>query len=221
MEHGFDNAYGLWSVVILNSLIFIIFAFSFFKPQTKRDWRSFSAFSAFIIALFVEMYGFPLTIYLFSGWLTSKYPGVNFFSHENGHLLHTIFGFSGNPHFDPLHIMSIIFIGFGFILLSKAWNVLYKAQRIGKLAVTGPYAKVRHPQYIGFVSIMFGFLLQWPTVITVLMFPILVFMYWRLAKKEEQDSRQRFGKAWEDYAAVVPAFIPRFISARNKRESQL
>lgn len=208
--HGSESTYGLWTLVILNSAIFIIFAFSFFKPQTKRDWRSFSAFSAFIVALFVEMYGFPLTIYLFSGWLTSKYPGIDFMAHENGHLLHTIFGFKGNAHFDPLHMASFIFIGLGFILLSASWNVLYKAQKAGKLAVTGLYAKIRHPQYIGFVAIMFGFLLQWPTIITVVMFPILVVMYWRLAVKEEHDSKQRFGKAWDDYKTHVPAFIPKW-----------
>ncbi len=208
--HGSESAYGLWTLVIINSAIFIFFAFSFAKPQTKTDWRSFSAFSAFLVALFVEMYGFPLTIYLFSGWLATNYPGVDFLSHENGHLLHTIFGFEGNAHFDPLHIASIIFIGLGFLMLSAAWKVLYKAQKAGKLAVTGLYAKVRHPQYIGFVAIMLGFLLQWPTIITVIMFPILVVMYWRLAKKEERDSKERFGKAWDAYKAHVPAFIPKW-----------
>ena len=210
MEHGAESAYGLWSLVILNSLIFIIFAFSFAKPQTKTDWRSFGAFSAFLVALFTEMYGFPLTIYLMSGWLAEKYPGVDFLTHENGHLWHTIMGFEGNAHFDPMHIASFIFIGGGFWILSAAWNVLYKAQRVGKMAVTGLYERVRHPQYIGFIAILFGFLLQWPTIPTLVMFPILTYMYVRLAKKEEQDSRERFGKAWDDYADVVPAFLPKF-----------
>lgn len=209
MEHAMQS-YGLWGLVILNSLIFIIFAFSFAKPQTKTDWRSFGAFSAFLVALFTEMYGFPLTIYLMSGWLAEKYPGIDFLAHENGHLWHTIMGFEGDPHFDPMHIASFVFIGGGFWILSTAWPVLFKAQRAGKMAVAGLYQKVRHPQYIGFIAIMFGFLLQWPTIPTLVLFPILTFMYIRLAKKEEQDSRERFGKAWDDYAAHVPAFIPRF-----------
>ena len=209
MEHT-EQAYGLWSLVIINSAIFIIFAFSFAKPQTKTDWRSFSAFSAFIVALFVEMYGFPLTIYLFSGWLSSKYPGVNFLSHENGHLLHTILGLKGDAHFDLLHIASTVLIFAGFILLSSAWNVLYQAQKAGKLAVTGLYAKVRHPQYIGFIMIMFGFLLQWPTLVTVIMFPILTYMYVRLSYREEKNSEAEFGEGWRRYAAVTPRFFPKF-----------
>lgn len=85
---------GLW----INSLVFIIFAFSFSKPRTLRDWRSFSAFSAFIVALFVEMYGFPLTIYFLSGWLMRRYPGVDLFSHDAGHLWNTLLGWKVNPH---------------------------------------------------------------------------------------------------------------------------
>jgi hypothetical protein len=122
------SAYGLWALVLINSAVFILFAYSFAKPATRRDWRSFGAISAFIVALFAEMYGFPLTIYLPSGWLQSRYPGLDAFSHESGHLWHTLLGIKGNPHFDLLHILSNILILAGFLLLSSAWKVLYAAQ---------------------------------------------------------------------------------------------
>ena len=183
-------AYGLWSLVVINSLVFIIFAFSFTKPHSPRDWRSFGAFAAFIVALFTEMYGFPLTIYLLSGWLQSRYPQLDLLSHDAGHLWWTILGIKGNPHFNFLHILSTIVIFGGFILLSSAWEVLYKAQRSHTLATTGIYARLRHPQYIAFIIIMLGFLLQWPTILTLLMFPVLVWMYTRLAQQEEREIRQ-------------------------------
>jgi len=210
MTHDDVPAYGLWGLVIVNSAIFILFAYSFFKPKTTRDWRSFSAFSAFLVALFTEMYGFPLTIYILSGWLQSHYPNVNWFSHDAGHLLEMMFGWKGNPHAGPFHILSFVFIGGGFILISAGWTVLYAAQSKHKLAVTGAYAYVRHPQYIGFILVMFGFLLQWPTILTLAMFPFLVWMYVRLALAEERETAQEFGAAYASYAIVTPRWIPRF-----------
>ena len=212
-------AYGLWSLVIINSLVFIIFAFSFSKPRTKRDWRSFSAFSAFIVALFVEMYGFPLTIYLLSGWLVQKYPGVDFLSHDVGHLLNTLIGWKIDPHFDPLHILSNVLIFGGFILLSAAWKVLYEAQKTHMLATTGPYAYVRHPQYDGFILIMLGFLLQWPTLITLIMFPSLVAMYVRLARREEREVMAELGEKYRRYMLSTPAFFPRLRATRRRQEA--
>ena len=204
------SAYGLWFLVFFNSAIFIIFAFSFFKPQSKRDWRSFGAFSAFIVALFTEMYGFPLTIYFLAGWLQSNYPNIDWFAHDSGHLLEMIFGWEANPHLGPFHLLSFVFIGGGFYLLSAAWRVLYKAQHSGALAQTGPYARIRHPQYVGFVMIMIGFLFQWPTLLTLAMFPILLIMYWRLALKEEREVEAQLGDVYRSYAAQVPRFIPRW-----------
>ena len=207
MSHD-TPAYGLWTLVILNSAVFLIFAFSFFKPQTARDWRTFSAFAAFIVALFVEMYGFPLSIYLMSGWLQTRYPNLDLLSHNSGHLWSTLLGEKGDPHFSPLHIASYVFLGLGFYLLSSAWNVLYHAQRRHSLAAAGPYARIRHPQYVAFVMILLGFLLQWPTLLTLAMFPILLVMYGRLAITEEAEMRQQFGAAFEAYAARTPRFVP-------------
>lgn len=201
--------YGLWILVVINSAVFIIFAFSFFKPRTARDWRSFGAFSAFIVALFTEMYGFPLTIYLLSGWLGQLNPNINLFSHDAGHLLSTALGLKGDPHFNALHLLSSVFIAGGFILLAAAWKVLYAAQRDYTLAITGPYARIRHPQYAGFILIIVGFLLQWPTIPTVAMFPILVLMYWRLALREEREVAAEFGEIYRRYAVRVPRFVPR------------
>jgi protein-S-isoprenylcysteine O-methyltransferase Ste14 len=202
-------AYGLWSLVVINSAVFIIFALSFTRPRTARDWRSFGAFVAFLVALFTEMYGFPLTIYLLSGWLSSRYPGLDLFSHEAGHLWQALLGWKGDPHLNPLHLLSNGLIFGGFILLASAWRVLYEAQRQRKLATAGPYAYVRHPQYGGFVLIMLGLLFQWPTLLTLVMFPFLVVMYVRLARREEREVLKEFGEAYPRYAANTPAFFAR------------
>jgi len=202
-------AYGLWALVVVNSVVFILFAYSFFKPQTPRDWRSFGAFSAFLVALFAEMYGFPLTIYFLSGWLQSRFPDVDWFSHDAGHLLEMIFGWKSNPHFGLFHILSYVLIGGGFVLIASAWRVLYDAQQTQALATTGPYSYVRHPQYVGFILVMLGFLVQWPTLLTLAMFPVLVFMYVRLARGEERDALASFGEIYRNYMKETPAFIPR------------
>jgi protein-S-isoprenylcysteine O-methyltransferase Ste14 len=217
MDHGTGApAYGLWTLVIMNAAVFILFAFSFFKPKTKRDWRTFGTFSGFIIALFVEMYGFPLTIYLLAGWLGRRFPGVNLFTHDAGHLWYALLGFRGDPHFNPIHVASTLFIGGGFVLLARAWRVLFAAQQAKKLATSGPYARVRHPQYIGFIAIMFGFLLQWPTLVTLVMFPILFVTYVRLAHREEREVEAELGDAWRAYAAVTPRWVPRFGAGRER-----
>jgi protein-S-isoprenylcysteine O-methyltransferase Ste14 len=210
-----DNGYGLWSLVAFNSLLFIVFAISFFHPRTRRDWRALGGFSAFIVALFTEMYGYPLTVYLLTGPLSGLIPGVNL-SHSAGHLWNDLIGWRGDPHLSPFHLASYLFIGGGFWLIATAWRHLHAAQRAGGLATEGPYARLRHPQYLGLILIMFGFLLQWPTLATLAMFPALVYVYRRLAIREEREVRAGFGARYDEYAARVPRFVPKPPSTEPK-----
>jgi protein-S-isoprenylcysteine O-methyltransferase Ste14 len=165
-------------------------------------------FAGFVVALFTEMYGVPLTINLLWGWLGRRVPGLDLVSHEVGHLWPTLLGWKGDPHLNPLHLLSGLLIGGGFVLLARAWQILHEAQQAHQLATSGPYAWVRHPQYVAFVLIMLGFLLQWPTLLTLVMFPLLVWMHARLARTEEREVAREFGELCAAYAAETPRFIP-------------
>jgi len=223
--HMNDYGYGLWPLVVISSLTFIVFAASFFHPRGGRDWRALGGFSAFVVALFTEMFGFPLTIYLLSGPLAGLVPGVNF-THNGGHLWADLIGWKGDPHLSPFHLASYVLIALGFWLIAAGWRALYRAVQNGTLATDGLYARVRHPQYLGFIVIMVGFLAQWPTLVTVAMFPVLLVMYRRLAIREEKEVHATFGRQWERYAARTPRFIPRLrppaptVAVGQAREAQ-
>ena len=220
MNHAADApAYGLWLIAAINAAVFVIFAFGFTKLDTPRDWRSFGAFAAFIVALFAEMYGFPLTIYLLAGWLGSAYPALDPFSHDAGHLWWTLLGFTGDPHTSIVHLGSFALIFGGFWLLAAAWQPLHAAQRRGALATEGVYGVIRHPQYVGFIGILLGFLVQWPTLLTLAMFPVLVAMYVRLARGEERAALATHGAAYRDYMRRVPGFVPRWRQGSNRPAS--
>ena len=211
-----DAAYGLWFLVVVNSVVLIVFAASFFHPRTKRDWRAMGAFSAFVVALFTEMYGVPLTVYLLSGWLGERFPALQA-THAGGHLWNDLIGWRFDPHLSPFHLASYVFIIGGFWLIATAWKVLWEAQRDGVLAVAGPYEKVRHPQYLGFLLIMVGFLLQWPTIPTLVMFPVLMIVYRRLAISEEREVSQRHGREWIEYSQRTPRFVPNRAARSTRR----
>ncbi|MGH3682061.1 MAG: methyltransferase family protein, partial [Natronosporangium sp.] len=187
--------YGLWPLVVINTLVLVIFAASFFHPRTGRDWRALGGFSAFAVALFTEMYGFPLTIYLLAGPLGNWFPNLGF-SHAQGHLWNDLIGWKGDPHMSPFHLAAYVLIIAGFVLIGAGWRQLHAAARTGRLATSGVYQWVRHPQYAGFLAIMVGFLLMWPTLVTLVMFPVLVWIYRRLAIREEAEVAARFGTAW-------------------------
>jgi len=208
--HGEDvpYAYGFWFLVLVNVGLFAFFILSYLTPVKKREWRSMGVTLAFFVALFTEMYGFPLTIYILTGVLGSRYPVLNPFSHASGHLWLTFFG-GGREMMTVIHLISNGLVLIGFVIMWKGWKLIHGAK--GELVTGGPYAYVRHPQYSGLFLIMIGMLIQWPTIITALMFPVLVFVYYRLSKREEREMIELLGDEYRRYAEKTPMFVPKLV----------
>lgn len=205
--HGEDIsfAYGFWSLVVVNAGLFIFFILSFMTPVKQREWRSMSVTIAFFVALFTEMYGFPLSIYILTGMLGSRYPALNPFSHASGHLWVVFLG-GGAIMLAVVHLISNLLVIIGFSIMWRGWRQIHGAR--GELVTDGLYRYVKHPQYSGLFLVMIGMLIQWPTVITALMFPILVYVYYRLSKKEEGEALTLFGDEYRRYMDNTPMFVP-------------
>ncbi len=207
-----EYGYGLWFSVLINVLIILIFALSFIKPRGKWEWRSMGVYIGFLVALFSEMYGFPLTIYILTSLLGSRYPVLNPFSHSNGHLLFTFLG--GGPYvFLLIHLISNGLIVAGVVLMGAGWKRIHRAG--GALVTEGIYKRVRHPQYTGLLLISIGLMVQWPTLITLLLWPVMLLVYYRLSMREESEMIRRFGERYLEYKNSVPAFSPRLGFAKR------
>ena len=211
--HGVDYggfAYGFWTMVLFSVLLTLSIVFSYVKPKNKFEWRSMGAFIGFIVALFTEMYGIPLTIYFLTGWLGSKYPVLDPFSHSSGYLVLVFLGLSHSAWaMAILHIITNAVIFFGFYIVYKGWQQIHAAKE-DELVTDGIYKYIRHPQYVGMWLVTVGFLIQWPTFITlIVMWPVLMILYHSLSKREERQLLDKFGNKFERYKTKVPAYIPR------------
>ncbi len=217
--HGqeIQYGYGFWSLVVVNAGIFVLFTLSFLTPVKQREWRSFGVFTAFVVALFTEMYGIPLTIYVLTAVLGSRYPALNPFSHASGHLWITLFG-GGAWMSGVIHLVSNALMGAGLLLMWAGWRKIHQGR--GELVTDGVYAWVRHPQYAGLFLITVGMLVQWPTIITIATWPVLLTVYYRLARREEREAEARYGEAYRVYRGRVPMFVPRLGSGPEPRWSE-
>jgi len=197
--------YGWWASVLFNIVLFGGFVFSFLRPSKQIEWRTLGLFFGFIVALFTEMYGFPLTIYILTSVFQVRLPVLDPFSHVNGHLIGTVLGF---PLWGKLLICQIggVFMLFGLIFLGKGWRLIHGAN--GQLVTHGIYTKIRHPQYLGMFLFSFGLLIQWTTLLGLMMFPVLTYAYYRLALREERGIAAEFGRQYYAYAARTPRFLP-------------
>ena len=198
--------YGLWLMVAVNAAILLVFLLSFLRPTRRREWRSFGVVAAFLVALFTEMYGFPLTIYLLAAAF-GRDPFPDPFAHESGNVIASLLGIEQWSW--AFMLAGGVLIAAGLFIVSAGWRRIHAAQRTGELVTDGPYEVVRHPQYVGLLVMIVGALVQWPTLVTVVMAPILAVTYVRLARREEAAMRERFGDAYDDYARRTPAFLPK------------
>lgn len=193
---------GAWIIALFVIVIASWLLYKYLAPKTWREWAGAGLIQAFIIALYAEMYGFPLTIYFLVRFLglDSGYLSANLWSTlvgvgETGMMISMIAGYL------------LLFSGFGIFF--QGWRELYRAKEEGRLATDGLYGMVRHPQYTGLFIGLFGEgVIHWPTIFSVGLFPVIIVVYVLLARREERKVIEEFGEKYLEYKRQIPAFFP-------------
>ncbi|MDS0478122.1 isoprenylcysteine carboxylmethyltransferase family protein [Natrinema sp. 1APR25-10V2] len=191
-----------WGLALIVIVVVSWFFYRYFAPDSWREWVGAGVVQAFIIALYAEMYGFPLTIYLL----------VRFFGFDresaSTNLWSTLVGFGETGMLVSMLLgYAVALVGIG--LFAQGWRQVYRARQNDRLVTDGLYGYVRHPQYTGLFIALFGEgIIHWPTVFSVGLFPFVVVVFTWLARKEERDMVDKFGEDYQLYQQNVPMFLP-------------
>lgn len=201
---------GMWGMAVIVIVIASWLMYRYLAPQSWKEWSRAGVLQAFIIAFYAEMYGFPLTIYLLA-----RFFGLDLALTRGGNLWAQLFG-------TPVaHVVAMI-LGYAIVfagasLVVEGWRTVHRASREQGLATEGVYARVRHPQYTGLFLIILGEgIVHWPTIMSVVAFPVIVGAYALLARREERQMLEQFGDQYRAYQRQVPMFIPRRQGAHTR-----
>lgn len=204
---GTSAAFGLWTVLLVLTAVLAAVSIALAQPAGHRDWRGVGAFFGFLAALCAEITLIPVLVYLAWSWLVARLVGLHA-SSDARDIVELVMGWDMHRHFAWLDRAGDVFIVAGLVALGLAWRGLRNARRDGRLATTGLYGVVRHPQYLGYLLVMFGFLLQWPSLLTGLAFAGVVVAYGRLIRREEVELAALYGDEWTRYASRTPSLVP-------------
>jgi methanethiol S-methyltransferase len=196
--------YGNWWLTGFYLVLACVFVYGLLRPVKRVEWRSAGAAHAFVIALYAEMYGLPLTMYLVA-WLTGRSEFVQ--DHFHGHAWAYLFGW-GDTGAIALDVVGQCLIVAGAVLALVGWRQIHRGK--GSLVKQGLYRHIRHPQYTGFFLFLLGSIINWPTLPTLLMMLLLAWTYYRLARREEADAEASFGEHYREYRRRTGMFLPRW-----------
>lgn len=201
---------GMWGLALVVIVIVSWLLYRFLAPQSWKEWTRAGVLQAFIIAFYAEMYGFPLTIYFLT-----RFFGLDMAWSEGGNLWAQLFG-TETAHLVAMLVgYAIVFVGAG--LVADGWRRIHRARHESRLMTEGVYARMRHPQYTGLFLIVFGEgVVHWPTIISLVAFPVIVVAYTLLARKEERQMLAEYGDEYREYQRRVPMFIPRLDTIGTK-----
>ena len=203
----FEKWYGNWRSVVVAAGVFLFFIFFLTRPRRPREWQGAGLPSAFFISLFTEMFGIPLTIYLIAPLLGVD---VSRFGMHESHLWAYLISRGGRVSMQAaLRVIMILSAGLlllGFTLIALGWKEVYRGA--GRLVSDGLYSTIRHPQYLGLILVIVACLIQWPTVLTIILAPFMIARYLLLAQEEDRDLEARFGEEFKRYKQRVPGLLP-------------
>ncbi len=210
MESNQPTLGGAWVITVIMVVIASWIVFKYLIPKNFKEWRNAGLIQAFIIALYAEMYGFPLTIYLLTAFLGFDIPWL----HVKGHLWASLFGWGEGMAMVEM-VVGYAFVFLGISLIVRGWKQIYEARKKNELVTDGIYTYMRHPQYTGIYMAILGQLIHWPTIPTLVLSPVIFAAYYTLARKEEKVMIERFGDEYKAYAEKVPMFFPKWEETRE------